>query len=72
MSLLSNKSEVREFALPLQVALIIFGVGWLIFGTLVYFAFRRRHGDQRDQERESSTHTNHPDVSVRRALRLRL
>src|SRR5215217_1467320 len=29
-------------ALNLKVA--AFGVGWLIFGTLVYLAFRRRHG----------------------------
>lgn len=36
MSLLSNKSEVREFSLPIQVALLAFGLAFLIFAVRLW------------------------------------
>lgn len=37
MSLLGNKSEVREFSLPIQIALILFGLAFFVFIVRLWY-----------------------------------
>ncbi len=37
MSYLANKSEVREFSLPLQIAIILFGLAFLVFASRLWY-----------------------------------